>query len=89
VVKHASVIMEVLGSNLQGTYFLSIKTTSIVGHGHMWAQPSMWVQADMGQGSIWAQLDTWVQADMWAEFEYTLEIEFEFEFKFELKFELG
>jgi hypothetical protein len=69
--------------------FLSTKTTSIVGHGHKWAQPGMWVQADMGQGSIWAQLDTWVQADMWAEFKFTLEIEFEFEFKLELKFELG
>jgi hypothetical protein len=89
VVKHSSVKMDVLGSNLQGTNFLTIKTTSIVDKGDMWAKPDTWVQAHMGQGDIWAQLDTCVQADMWAEFESTLEIEFEFEFRLELEYQLG
>jgi hypothetical protein len=47
VVKQASFIIEVLGSNLQDPYFLIIKTTSAVGQADMWAQPNIWVQADM------------------------------------------
>jgi hypothetical protein len=76
--------MEALGSNLEYSYFLTFKTTSIVGQADMWAQPDTWVQADMDQGDIWAQLDTWIQDDTWADFEFIFEIEFEFKFKFEL-----
>jgi hypothetical protein len=47
VVRQAPLIFEVLGSNNQGLYFLTIKTTNAVGQADMWAQLDMWVQGDI------------------------------------------
>jgi hypothetical protein len=38
VVRQAPLIFEVLGSNNQGLYFLTIKTTNAVGQADMWVQ---------------------------------------------------
>jgi hypothetical protein len=66
VVKLTTVIVEVLGSNVQGTCFMTITTSGIVGQGDILAQLDTWVQAD-------------IRAEFEFTFEIEFELELEFE----------
>jgi hypothetical protein len=46
VVIQATLIFEVLGSNIKELFF-TIKTTNIVSQDDMWAQSDTWIQGDM------------------------------------------